>query len=281
MKLSELLCENASGYDNLSSSAKEMLAYLIHDKSHVFDKISTNKDMVEVLSKHSEKCNKTLYRGVSPAELKQIKAGKPLSYHTSYSESKEIAEGFGTVITVLPPTTGFCYWKYQKKTLEALRKNDPEEFDSVDGEHDLKLSLDEKEWIFDIGVVFTETAELTYKFGAAEQTKKADVAAASDALKIEDIKVGDRVSFLSDTTYGTGEKSRQAGKVVSITRAGEPIPAVPGYDFSINNKDSQPGKPTKFDLLFVKAEHVNLAGKISYVPMLSSQIVKSAKFSWE
>lgn len=264
MKLRELL--NESDPKGLSDDAKEMLSYLVHDKGHVFDKHSRDRDMDEVLDKLSEKFDKPLYRGVSAAELKLIESGKPIAYYTSYSESKEVAKSFGTVVTILPPVTGFCYWKYQKQVFEDLKKEDLSEYKSMDGDELLRTALHEKEWIFDIGITFTKTGELTYTCSVPERKKATQASNKSEKLSASNLKVGDRVSFNDDSL------KMRTGEIISVTKEGDPIPNVKGFNFDRVHEDSRPGKPAYKDLLFIKADD----GVIHFVMLFHFQKIKRA-----
>jgi len=145
-------------YSKLSDDAREMLGYLVHDKGHVFDKKSNESvEMEEVMRVCSETYDKPLYRGVSDEEYQLIEMGKPIPYYTSYSELKEVAGRFGRVITLLPPTSAFSYWKYQKATMEEIKIEDEEEYEMVDGDYIIETALDEMEWIFDKGLTLKKT----------------------------------------------------------------------------------------------------------------------------
>lgn len=132
----------------LSDDAKEMLGYLVHSKSHVFNSTDKDKDMEEVFKKCTEQTKMKLFRGLSKEALAKIISTGTMVQYTSFSESKELAADFGTeVITLQPKAKGFCYWRYMVDDMEQLKKNDPEEFGMVDGDFMIETFEKELEWI--------------------------------------------------------------------------------------------------------------------------------------
>lgn len=125
----------------ISFPVREVLSYLIHDKAHVLSVGNKDKDMEWVFKNLSTKCNIPLYRGVNKKELQMLLDGKPINWYTSYSEKKETAAAFGTVVTLLPPMNAFCYYDFMIK-LASEDAGNPEQ-----DEEQIEALLLEKEWL--------------------------------------------------------------------------------------------------------------------------------------
>lgn len=132
-------------YSKLTESENQMLAYLVHDKDHVFRKGHRDVSMESVFAKYGKAIKRTLYRGVSQKELDTILAGAPVDYYTSFSESSAVASAFGVrVITIKAAPLAFNYWKYQVAQLKLL---DADEYDDCDGDHLILTAEKEREWL--------------------------------------------------------------------------------------------------------------------------------------
>jgi len=142
-------------YDKLSYDDKLDLSYLIHDKQAVLPEYGGKLEGLEsALGKYSESAPQ-IYRGLYEEEVNEIgdlKKGKKFSFkgYTSFSERLKIGLTFGEgtrFVLSVKNGYGFCYWKYNYTEFSELKKEDPQEFEDVDGEHMIESANKEREWI--------------------------------------------------------------------------------------------------------------------------------------
>ena len=136
----------------LSVEAEETLAYLIHDKAHVFVKHDKHRDMEEVFDVCSESTELTLYRGVSEEELQTILGNRPIDYYPSFSEDANVAACFGKVIQIQGAAKAFNYWRHMVDSFAELKLQNFDEFDAVDGDFMIESLEQEREWILPFGL---------------------------------------------------------------------------------------------------------------------------------
>ncbi len=166
MGFKQFLVEEKLNENRLSDDDVSTISYLIHDKGHITDggKVSAIENALKL---HSEKITKKLYRGVGPKELDIIKAGTNFNQYQSFSEDINTAKGFGkNVITILPnDKNAFCLWKWGLKGLEALKKENPNEYEASDGDYLIDSYKEELEWIlpFDTKFEMVDEDKLIFK----------------------------------------------------------------------------------------------------------------------
>lgn len=163
-------------YEKLSFRDHESLSYLQHDKSHIMSNWAKLDALENALKYYSEKAP-DLYRGLYPREVSNVigdlKVGKTFSFerYTSFSEKKEIGIMFGQKtksVMHLEGGFGFNYAKYSISVLEDLKKQDPKEYWSIDGDYLIEGLEEEKEWIMPVETEYKilkfETAGNGYTF---------------------------------------------------------------------------------------------------------------------
>lgn len=150
-------------YNKLTHDDQVDLGGLVHDKGHVMQFGKRSNGLENALKYYTETSPGPLYRGISGYEKKDIenlKVGQkipPSKTYRSFSEDKNLARDFAEsskVLLILDKGTGFCYWKYSIWELQDIKKRDPEEYESVDGDHLMDLANEEKEWILPIDSVY-------------------------------------------------------------------------------------------------------------------------------
>lgn len=155
-------------FKTMPKHLKEFLGYMIHDKDHVMSQGSKTPELEEVLKKYSETCPHTLYRGCSEDEFRRYQSGKPIGYYTSFSEDINTAKQFGPKLITLNGAKGLCYWRYLVSDLELLKKENPAEYDSSDGDYLIESAKEEKEWILPFGLTKSlESTSAAKKISAA------------------------------------------------------------------------------------------------------------------
>lgn len=134
------------------------LANLIHGKKHVMENSERVPEMDMVFSLCTGDTYGPLYRGTyRPVD---VGPGQQIvfSRYESFSENESIAKRFTTVNTVMKATGsvgGFNYAECMKILLLRMKRRNPEIFDAIDGGSLLNVLEMEKEWIFNIGSVFS------------------------------------------------------------------------------------------------------------------------------
>lgn len=144
---------SADKYSKLSENTKDVLAYLIHSKDHVLLQGHKDSAIEEALKKYSTVSSKTLYRGCSEVEFNNVAQGKPSQYYMSFSEDQSVAKSFGPKLIILHKAKGFNYAEYLVEAMNELRENNPNEYDSADGDFMIETAEEEKEWILPFGLV--------------------------------------------------------------------------------------------------------------------------------
>jgi hypothetical protein len=146
----------------------EILVNLYSDKFNVLrlGKRSSVLDKIFSWIKNI-KLNTNLYRGIYINELKSYDINDNttkliLGHYSSFSENLSIAKNFAdesgskTVFIATNSTGIFPYYKLINYELKLLKKNYPDEFnDSFDGNAIFELINEEREYIANIGSVFT------------------------------------------------------------------------------------------------------------------------------
>lgn len=154
--LAEILYKESSSI-NFDDDTTENLLYLVHDKDHVID----NKSKVGFLNKvfsayKNNKSNVKLYRGLYTEKLEDFKFGSVYTFdrYQSFTEDLQIAHDFSKNKLILQlniHTGGFPYWRWMVDYYQKMKKEDPSEYDAVDGDYMIEAVEEEKEWIFNIG----------------------------------------------------------------------------------------------------------------------------------
>ena len=122
---------------------------LIHEKENLGKQGTRIDTLDKAIKLFGEKPNKKLYRGVSSKELGRLFTKGSAGYYQSFSETYSEASAFGEyVITLLPSNAKlFSLHDYTIADLEHLKKTDPAEYSSIDGDFLKRTALAEKEWI--------------------------------------------------------------------------------------------------------------------------------------
>lgn len=130
----------------ISDNDIETLLYVVHSDDHVEKQL---KPLITKLQKNGEVPEMTLYRGCSDKEYNAIiKTGKSPVATLSFSEDKNLAKDFGeNVIEVEVDVPMFCYHKFMGDWYATLKKVNPHEYDSVDGDFMIETAEEELEWI--------------------------------------------------------------------------------------------------------------------------------------
>ena len=143
----------------LPESVQETLAYLIHDKDHVFKKGKKNSDMEIAFNLLGKPYKGSLYRGVSDVELQMMIDSRPINYYTSFSKSSTVAAGFGThVIRITSAPLVFDYQSYMKQTLAEA-----DDYSAADVEELLKTLKEEQELIMPFNTVYEQIRKNEFK----------------------------------------------------------------------------------------------------------------------
>lgn len=154
--LVEMLYKESISKD-FDTSTTEHLLYLVHDKSHVMSNKSKMGFLNEVFAAYkNDKSNIKVYRGLYVEKLEDFKVGGTYTFdrYQSFSEDLQIAHDFSKNKLILQLNNhrgGFPYWRWMVDYFEKMKKEDPFEFRSVDGDFMIKAAKEEKEWIYNIG----------------------------------------------------------------------------------------------------------------------------------
>ena len=144
-------------YKKLNYDDKETLYYLYHDKEGILPDDFTGKlEGLEKAIKNYSETAPSLYRGLYPQEVESIgklEVGRIFSFnrYTSFSERLKVGLSFGEgtrYAIYLKNGKGFNYWKFITEDMNKIKKEDPQEFEDVDGEYIIQSMNQEKEWIF-------------------------------------------------------------------------------------------------------------------------------------
>ncbi len=140
-------------------STSEHLLYLVHDKDHVLDKKSKIGFMNTVFASCKNNRSKVkLYRGLYKEKIEDFVPGQTYTFarYQSFSEDLNIAKKFTKnklILLLTSHTGGFPYSHWMKDFYENMKKKDPQEYNSVDGDFMIETANEEKEWIFNIDTV--------------------------------------------------------------------------------------------------------------------------------
>ena len=131
------------------------LALFGHDKGHVINRgghVSAMDKALKYLSKKSS----DLWRGLYPEEIKLFDQDLEVDCYLSFSENREIAEGFAKRSKVLlhaKSLTGFCYWQWGVADHLEQQEENPKVWDENDGQYSLDVLKKEAEWVIGHGTV--------------------------------------------------------------------------------------------------------------------------------
>ncbi len=148
-------------YDQFSDADVEELSYLLHDKDHT--DLDNNPTIAKAFRLYGETTTAPLYRGVYEVEAQILQSQNigdtfQLGRVTSFSENKNIAQGFasqGTMIEVVPGAKGcFSLVAFYVDFLNKIEAEDPAGFDMIDGSYQRDESLREAEWLFPAGATY-------------------------------------------------------------------------------------------------------------------------------
>ena len=152
-------------YEKISKSLNddEMmdLGNLIHDKSHIMNMKSEHPTLKKVFRLvKGTKYNKPLYSGISPKKIEDFSVGEIYIIHSymSFSEIKQVGKNFGkqtkTVLEFTSSSDGFNYKQYTLDFFQEIKKDDYDDYNSMDGDYMIQTAKEEAEWIFNIGTKY-------------------------------------------------------------------------------------------------------------------------------
>lgn len=151
-----------SEYLDLTEDEIHTINYLVHDKGHI-SYPKAMREVESVIRKYTEPAP-VLYRGLrGPSDDDRnewttkhqgemhldfsVGTVVNIDHVLSFSEDIEVAKGFSEIVMKLVNAKGFSMWEYFIQDLNNLQAEDPDAYDSVDGDFLKEGYEEEKEWL--------------------------------------------------------------------------------------------------------------------------------------